>query len=120
MNQIMQPPSAEADILSSSQSLLRHRLAMVEDLWQAVLEKECGPKLVERLKRLSESRSEDGRIGNFPPQEISRLIESLSLEDAISAARAFALYFQLINSVEQHYEQREQQLSRAASCWARQ
>ncbi len=112
MNQIMQPPSAEADILSSSQSLLRHRLAMVEDLWQAVLEKECGPKLVERLKRLRESRSEDGRIGDFPPQEISRLIESLSLEDAISAARAFALYFQLINSVEQHYEQREQQLSR--------
>ncbi|OKH11106.1 phosphoenolpyruvate carboxylase [[Limnothrix rosea] IAM M-220] len=112
MNQIMQPPSAEADILSSSQSLLRYRLAMVEDLWQAVLEKECGPKLVKRLKRLRESRSEDGRIGNFPPQEISSLIESLSLEDAISAARAFALYFQLINSVEQHYEQREQQLSR--------
>ncbi|AFY39480.1 Phosphoenolpyruvate carboxylase, type 1 [[Leptolyngbya] sp. PCC 7376] len=112
MNQIMQPPSAEADILSSSQSLLRHRLSMVEDLWQAVLEKECDPQLVKRLKRLRESRSEDGRIGDFLPEEISRLIESLSLEDAISAARAFALYFQLINSVEQHYEQREQQLSR--------
>lgn len=114
MNQVMQPPSAEADILSSTQSLLRHRLTMVEDIWQSVLEKECGDQLVLRLKRLREMRSADGQIGHghFPPEEISKLIESLSLEDAISAARAFALYFQLINSVEQHYEQREQQLSR--------
>jgi phosphoenolpyruvate carboxylase len=112
MNQVMHPPSAEAEILSSSQSLLRHRLTLVEDIWQAVLKKECGPTLVEHLDRLRASRSEEGRIANFPLAEISHLIESLSLEDAIRAARAFALYFQLINSIEQHYEQREQQLSR--------
>ncbi|MEO0826422.1 MAG: phosphoenolpyruvate carboxylase, partial [Cyanobacteria bacterium J06642_9] len=38
------------------------------------------------------------------------LIEKLELNDSIRAARSFALYFQLINIVEQHYEQRGQQI----------
>ena len=38
-----------------------------------------------------------------------KLVENLDLNSAIRAARAFALYFQLINIVEQHYEQRDQQ-----------
>ena len=36
------------------------------------------------------------------------MIKELPIEDAIQASRAFALYFQLINIVEQHYEQKEQ------------
>lgn len=40
---------------------------------------------------------------------VVEVVESLDLEDAIRASRAFALYFQLINIVEQHYEQRGQQ-----------
>jgi len=43
-----------------------------------------------------------------PSKEVVRLIEQLDLNEAIRAARAFALYFQLINIVEQHYEQRQQ------------
>nr|AAV90837.1 phosphoenolpyruvate carboxylase [Picosynechococcus sp. PCC 7002] len=109
MNQVMHPPSAEAELLSTSQSLLRQRLTLVEDIWQAVLQKECGQKLVERLNHLRATRTADGQSLNFSPSSISELIETLDLEDAIRAARAFALYFQLINSVEQHYEQREQQ-----------
>ncbi|WP_024545499.1 phosphoenolpyruvate carboxylase [Picosynechococcus sp. NKBG15041c] len=109
MNQVLHPPSAEAELLSTSQSLLRQRLVLVEDLWQAVLQKECGQKLVDRLNHLRATRADDGQSIYFSPSEISALIETLSLEDAIRAARAFALYFQLINSVEQHYEQREQQ-----------
>lgn len=110
MNQVMTPPrTAEAETLSTSQSLLRQRLTLVEDIWQTVLQKECGKKLVEHLKHLRATRSPDGQSLTFSPEEIADLIETLDLEDAIRAARAFALYFQLINSVEQHYEQREQQ-----------
>ena len=42
-------------------------------------------------------------------QKVVQVVENLKLEDAVRAARAFALYFQLINSVEQHYEQQGQQ-----------
>ncbi|MFM6022726.1 MAG: phosphoenolpyruvate carboxylase, partial [Dolichospermum sp.] len=41
------------------------------------------------------------------------LIEQLNINEAIRAARAFALYFQLINIIEQEYEQK-QQLTRYA------
>ena len=48
-------------------------------------------------------------------REAVDLVETLGLNEAIRATRAFALYFQLINIVEQHYEQRgEQQQYRAA------
>ncbi|MDP5016225.1 MAG: phosphoenolpyruvate carboxylase, partial [Dolichospermum sp.] len=36
------------------------------------------------------------------------LIEQLNINEAIRAARAFALYFQLINIIEQEYEQKQQ------------
>jgi phosphoenolpyruvate carboxylase len=89
--------------------LLRHRLNVVEDLWEAVLKQECGQELVDLLKQLRDICSPEGQAARDPGPEVLNLIENLELNDAIRAARAFALYFQLINIVEQHYEQEEQQ-----------
>jgi phosphoenolpyruvate carboxylase len=59
--------------------------------------------------------SPDGQTADIPDSSIPQLIENLELDDAIQSARAFALYFQIINIVEQHYEQRDQQLLRRST-----
>ncbi len=89
--------------------LLRNRLKRVEETWAAVLEDECGPKLVALLTRLRKLCAPDGQAKSADAAPVLKLIEELELSDAIKMARAFALYFQLINIVEQHYEQRGQQ-----------
>lgn len=89
--------------------LLRNRLTRVEETWAAVLEDECGPALVALLTRLRELCAPDGQAKAADASPVLKLIEELELSDAIKMARAFALYFQLINIVEQHYEQRGQQ-----------
>ena len=89
--------------------LLRNRLKSVEETWSAVLRDECGPELVALLTRLREVCAPDGQAKSADASPVLRLIEELELDDAIKMARAFALYFQLINIVEQHYEQRGQQ-----------
>ncbi|MEM9948861.1 MAG: phosphoenolpyruvate carboxylase, partial [Cyanobacteria bacterium P01_D01_bin.36] len=96
--------------------LLRHRLKRVEETWASVLEEECGPKLVALLTRLRQLCAPDGQANAADDAPVLQLIAELELSDAIKMARAFALYFQLINIVEQHYEQRgQQQQYRAAS-----
>ncbi len=85
---------------------------MVEDIWEAVLRNECGEELLTLLHQLRRLCSEEGQAPAARAasvQAVVQLVESLELEDAIWVARAFALYFQLINSVEQHYEQQGQQ-----------
>ncbi len=89
--------------------LLRHRLKRVEETWASVLEEECGPTLVALLTRLSQLCAPDGQANAADASPVLQLIEELELSDAIKMSRAFALYFQLINIVEQHYEQRGQQ-----------
>jgi phosphoenolpyruvate carboxylase len=95
--------------------LLVERLELVEDLWLSVLHSECPPGQVERLIRLKELS------GRFDPQEdgsrsqpssagvnvegIDKVIREMDLADGIAAARAFSLYFQLINIIEQHIEE---------------
>src|SRR6476469_5633522 len=96
---------------SKSDLFLRNRLKVVEDLWESVLRQECGQELVDLLKQLRSMCSPEGQATDFPESAVHSLIEKLDLNAAIRASRAFALYFQLINIVEQHYEQREQQLS---------
>ena len=91
--------------------LLNHRLKVIEDLWERVLRDACGQDLVNLLNQLREMCSSDGSAAQPLSQEVHHLIEQLDLKDAIRAARAFALYFQLINIVEQHYEQCEQKLA---------
>jgi phosphoenolpyruvate carboxylase len=100
-------PSQEDLTSHETDSFLRRRLKVVEDQWEAVLRQECGQELVDLLKQLRDLCSPEGQAAN-PGASVLHLIEKLELNDAIRAARAFALYFQLINIVEQHYEQREQ------------
>ena len=87
--------------------LLGERLELVEDLWQTVLRSECPPGQSERLlrlKQLSEPAAEEST-----PEEsaaaIVQLIREMDLAEAIAAARAFSLYFQLVNILEQHIEE---------------
>ncbi|NDG74374.1 MAG: phosphoenolpyruvate carboxylase [Synechococcaceae bacterium WB8_1B_136] len=90
--------------------LLGERLELVEDLWQTVLRSECPPQQVERLLRMKELSS--GIDGGAPDQQselataaIVQLIRDMDLAEAIAAARAFSLYFQLVNILEQHIEE---------------
>lgn len=97
---------------SNQDFFLRHRLKVVEDIWESVLQHECGQDLLTLLRQLRQIGSPEGQAptaGEARVKAVIDLVESLDLENAIQAARAFALYFQLINIVEQHYEQRGQQ-----------
>ncbi|MCP9772989.1 phosphoenolpyruvate carboxylase [Synechococcus sp. Tobar12-5m-g] len=86
--------------------LLGERLELVEDLWKTVLRSECPPEQAKRLLRLKElsepSEAPDG-IDSITP--IVQLIREMDLAEAIAAARAFSLYFQLVNILEQHIEE---------------
>ncbi|WP_375340331.1 phosphoenolpyruvate carboxylase [Okeania sp.] len=97
--------------MTISDQFLRHRIKVVEDLWESVLKQECGQELVDVLQKMRSIHSPEGQASEFIGSEIEQLIRKLELQDAIRAARAFALYFQLINIVEQHYEQRSQELA---------
>ncbi|MGB3533612.1 MAG: phosphoenolpyruvate carboxylase [Microcoleaceae cyanobacterium] len=97
---------------TTSDLFLRNRLKVVEDLWESVLYQECGQELVDVLRQMRTITSSDGLASPFEEaSNVLQLIEQLDISSAIRAARAFALYFQLINIVEQHYEQRDQQLA---------
>jgi phosphoenolpyruvate carboxylase len=104
---------SEPDLMVNSPAnlLLNHRLKTIEDLWERVLRDACGQDLVNLLNELREMCSSDGSALELLPGKVHQMIEKLDLKDAIRAARAFALYFQLINIVEQHYEQCEQKLA---------
>ena len=91
---------------------LRQRLKLVEDLWESVLRAECGADLADLLKKMRSMPSPEGQATEVPTSTVPELIEQLDLDTAIRAARAFALYFQLINIIEQHYEQRDRQRKR--------
>jgi phosphoenolpyruvate carboxylase len=91
--------------------LLGERLELVEELWEAVLRSECPPEQGERLLRLKqlsepdagEAGLDDGRSASSAA--IVQLIREMDLAEAIAAARAFSLYFQLVNILEQHIEE---------------
>jgi phosphoenolpyruvate carboxylase len=89
---------------TSPSSRLNKRLRLVEDLWESVLEQECGKRLVDLLRRLRSMCSPEGQAPEYPAAEVLQIVEVLGLDEAIQTARAFALFFQLINIVEQHYE----------------
>jgi phosphoenolpyruvate carboxylase len=91
-----------------SELFLRHRLQVVEELWESVLRQECGQKMVDLLRQLRDLCSPEGQATNDQAASAVELIEQLNINEAIRAARAFALYFQLINIIEQEYEQKQQ------------
>jgi phosphoenolpyruvate carboxylase len=99
--------SPEEIVSSQHEQLLRDRLQVIEDLLEQVLQSECGQELVDLLRQLRAMCSPEGQAPRIPETEVLKVVEKLDLNEAIRAARAFALYFQLINIVEQHYEQRQ-------------
>ncbi len=111
MSSLLHSNDQAINLASPSDLFLRHRLKVVEDLWESVLLSECGQELVDLLKQLRSLCSPEGQATDEGKAEVSKLIENLDINAAIRAARGFALYFQLINIVEQHYEQRAQQIS---------
>ena len=85
--------------------LLAERLELVEELWQTVLRSECPPGQAERLLRLKQlSEPEGDGDGAIDTGAIVQVIREMDLAEAIAAARAFSLYFQLVNILEQHIE----------------
>ena len=103
----------ETSVVDSPHLLLRHRQKLIEDLWESVLRSECGQEMLDLLQKMRTLPSAEGQVAEtFPKSSVPQLIAKLSLNDAIQGARAFALYFQLTNIVEQHYESREQKLAR--------
>lgn len=115
MSSLLQASSQDTNNSSRSDIFLTRRIKLIEDLWESVLRAECGQELVDLLQQLRSMGSPEGQATGLPSSSVPQLIEQLPLNDAVRAARAFALYFQLINIVEQHYEQREQQLNRQGS-----
>jgi phosphoenolpyruvate carboxylase len=116
MSSVVQSSIVEQErvsIIAASHLLLRHRQKLIEDLWKSVLRSECGQEMLDLLQQMRSLSSAEGQVTEaFPQSSVPQLIEKLTLNDAIQAARAFALYFQLTNIVEQHYESKEQKLSR--------
>jgi phosphoenolpyruvate carboxylase len=99
------------DSTTTADLFLEHRLRVVEEIWETVLRQECGQDLVDLLNRLRSLSSPEGQAEEAGARELLQMVEALDLSDAIRAARAFALYFQLINIVEQQYEQQQYQLA---------
>jgi len=99
-------PRDAAQETSDNGHLLQQRLALVEDLWQTVLRSECPSEQAERLlrmKRLSDpALPEPSAVSS---DSVVSLIRDMDLSEAIAAARAFSLYFQLVNILEQRIEE---------------
>ncbi len=85
--------------------LLQQRLELVEDLWKTVLKSECPPDQTERLLLLKQLSDPSKTNKDNSSQAIVQLITEMDLAEAISAARAFSLYFQLVNILEQRIEE---------------
>ncbi len=114
MSQLLHPSDQALTANSPYDLFLRHRLQVVEELWESVLRQECGQELVALVGQLRALCFPEKQATNDQVSAVVMLISQLELNEAIRAARSFALYFQLINIVEQHYEQREQ-LARSLS-----
>ncbi len=95
------------DLINRNDPLNTNR-ALIEDLWESVLREECPFDQAERLiklKELSHSNQVDIQSEKTFRNEIVEIINSMDLAESISAARAFSLYFQLVNILEQRVEE---------------
>lgn len=108
MSSVLYSLSQSANFYPASELFLRHRLQIVEELWESVLRQECGQKMVDLLNQLRDLCSPEGQATKDQASSAVKFIEQLDINEVIRAARAFALYFQLINIIEQEYEQRQQ------------
>jgi phosphoenolpyruvate carboxylase len=108
MGQQLQPFQIESMATTSphTSTSLQQYIQFVEDLWKSILAEAYGSQLIELLEQLRDLSSPEGQATEC---SIHKIIAELKLEDAVKAVRAFALYFQLINIVEQHCEQKDRQ-----------
>ena len=95
------------DLISSNDPLNKNR-ALIEDLWESVLREECPDNQANRLiqlKELSYTDKSDDNCSKTIKTQIINIVNSMDLAESISAARAFSLYFQLVNILEQRVEE---------------
>ena len=107
MESIEQLTNNKVDLISKNDPLDKNR-AFIEDLWESVLREECPYEQAERLiqlKELSYSTPVDEHTSKKFKNEIVDIVNSMDLAESISAARAFSLYFQLVNILEQRVEE---------------
>ncbi len=81
---------------------------LIEDLWESVLRTECPEEHANRLiklKHLSYLDNPNYSNEKTVKNEIAEIINDMDLAESIAAARAFSLYFQLVNILEQRVEE---------------
>ena len=86
---------------------LRARITFLGRLVGDVLQAWARPRTydyVERLRALTRMRRADQ--GSVDEREIDRVLDELSLEDAVDVIRAFGLYFQMVNLAEEVHRER--------------
>jgi len=107
MESMKQVKDNNLDLINRNDPLNTNR-ALIEDLWESVLREECPFDQAERLiklKELSHTNQVDIQSEKTFRNEIVEIINSMDLAESISAARAFSLYFQLVNILEQRVEE---------------
>ncbi len=107
MESMEQLTNNKVDLISKNDPLDKNR-ALIEDLWESVLREECPYEQAERLiqlKELSYSTPVDEHTSKKFKNGIVDIVNSMDLAESISAARAFSLYFQLVNILEQRVEE---------------
>ena len=107
MESIQQDKKNNVDLISNNDPLKKYRL-LIEDLWESVLREECPNDQADRLiqlKELSNSNQADQENSRTFKNEIVDIVNSMDLAESIAAARAFSLYFQLVNILEQRVEE---------------
>ena len=81
---------------------------LIEELWESVLKAECPEEHANRLIKLKHlSYIDNPNISHQKTlkNEIASIVNSMDLAESIEAARAFSLYFQLVNILEQRVEE---------------
>ncbi len=107
MESIKQDKNNNVDLITNNDPLDKYR-DLVEDLWVSVLKEECPNDQAERLiqlKELSYFNEADKKSSKVFTKDIINIVNSMDLAESIAAARAFSLYFQLVNILEQRVEE---------------
>tara|TARA_B100000131_G_scaffold74871_1_gene71261 strand:- start:1064 stop:4033 length:2970 start_codon:yes stop_codon:yes gene_type:complete len=87
---------------------IKMNLVLIEQLWESVLRQECPndqANCLIKLKHLSHSNPIIEDKSKTVKDEIVGIINGMDLAESIAAARAFSLYFQLVNILEQRVEE---------------
>ena len=92
-----------------SQDLLSADIHLLGDILGKVIRRQAGIdifELEERIRSLTKVRRADDESAEQVDTALRRLVDSLSIEDAEGVARAFTLYFELVNLAEETHRVR--------------